>query len=67
MRPAQATFHEGLGEFILPYEAVRSAPDPEVMLAEFLLSTYVAAADAGNWPRAELECAFGEPGVPRRC
>ena len=67
VRPAQATFHEGLGEFILPYEAVRSAPDPEVMLAEFLLSTYVAAADAGNWPRAELECAIGEPGVPRRC
>ena len=67
MRPAQAAFHEGLGEFVLPYDAVRSAPDPDAALAEFLISTYVAAADAGDWPRAELECAFGAPGVPRSC
>lgn len=67
VRPIQAAFHEGLREFVLPYEAVRSAPDPDAALADFLLSTYVAAADAGSWPRAELECDFGAPGVPRPC
>lgn len=67
VRPQAASFHEGLGEFVLPYEAVRSAPDPDAALADFLLSTYEAAANAGNWPRVELECDFGAPGVPRRC
>lgn len=65
--PARAGFHEGLGEFILPYEAVRAARDPEAELMAFLATTYAAAADAGAWPRAELECDFGAPGVPRRC
>ena len=67
VRPAQAAFYEGLGEFVLPYDAVRSAPDPDAVLGEFLVSTYEAAANAGGWPRAELECAFGAPGVPRLC
>ena len=66
VRPSQAYFHETLGEFILPYEAVRTAPDPAVMLMDFLQSTYVAAADLGNWDRAELECEFGVPRRPRR-
>lgn len=67
VRPGAASFHEGLGEFVLPYEAVRGAADPDAALADFLLSTYIAAADAGDWPRADLECDFGAPGVPRRC
>ncbi|HEY9235513.1 MULTISPECIES: DUF5996 family protein [Phenylobacterium] len=65
VEPPAAFFHEGLGEFVLSYEAVRSAPDPAAALMAFLSSTYAAAADAGHWPRAELECDFGRPGEPR--
>jgi len=63
--PAAARYDEALGEFILPYEAVRTAPDPDATLLAFLASTYAAAADAGGWDRAALECALGEPGRPR--
>jgi hypothetical protein len=63
--PAQAFFSQDLGEFILPYEAVRTTPDPSRMLMDFLQTTYDAAADLGRWDRAALECALGEPGKPR--
>ena len=53
--PAAAFFHEGLGEFLLPYDAVRTAPDPDAMLHAFLDSTYAAAADTAHWDRAALE------------
>jgi hypothetical protein len=43
------------GEFILPYEAVRTAADPEATLLSFLQSTYDAAADLGGWDRTLLE------------
>jgi hypothetical protein len=65
VRPAQAFFSKELGEFLLPYDAVRTAPDPEAALTEFLQSTYEAAADAAKWDRASLECAQGEIGKPR--
>ena len=65
VRPAQAFFSQELGEFLLPYEAVRTAPDPERTLMEFLQTTYNAAADLGRWDRAMLECPSGEPGRPR--
>ena len=65
VRPAQAFFSKELGEFILPYDAVRTAPDPEAALMEFLQSTYEAAANAAKWDRAALECAVGEVGKPR--
>ena len=65
VRPVQAFFSQELGEFILPYDAVRSAPDPEGTLTEFLQTTYDAAADLGRWDRAALECPLGEPGQPR--
>jgi hypothetical protein len=61
-----ARFDPKLGEFLLPYEAVRSAADPDKMLLDFLQSTYVAAADLGKWDRASLECEEGGLGVPRR-
>lgn len=64
--PAAATYHEQLHEFVLPYDAVRTADDPDQMLLEFLESTYRAAADTGGWDRAALECQPGRPGVPRR-
>jgi hypothetical protein len=63
--PAGAAFDETLGEFILLYETVRSAPDPEAMLMDFLQASYEAAADCGHWDRTALECPFGRPGVPR--
>ena len=58
-----ASYDTTFGEFILPYDAVREAADPDRMLLEFLTRTYAAAADAGRWDRAALEC---EPGVPGR-
>jgi hypothetical protein len=63
--PDAARFDPALGEFVLDYEAVRSAPDPDAALIAFLQSTYAAAADLGGWDRAALECEPGRPGVPR--
>jgi hypothetical protein len=65
VRPAQARYDAALGEFLLPYEAVRTAADPDAVLLDFLSSTYAAAADAAGWDRDALECGFGRPGVPR--
>lgn len=55
VQPNEAYFFEPLGEFVLPYEAVRAATDPEQALWAFMQSTYEAAADLGQWNRAELE------------
>lgn len=63
--PAEAYFHQGAGEFILPYEAVRRSADPEDLLLVFLQSTYEAAAELAGWDRAALECEIGEPGRVR--
>jgi hypothetical protein len=65
VRPAEAFFDKSLGEFLLPYDAVRTAPHPEASLLAFLYSTYEAAAETGSWDRAALECSAGLPGVPR--
>ena len=67
VRPKGAVFNTQLGEYLLPYEVVRAAADPQAALLAFLASTYEAAADAGRWDRAALECGFGQPGVPRPC
>jgi hypothetical protein len=56
--PEGAFFSETLGEFLLPYEEVRNARDPEASLLSFLQSTYQAAADAAHWDRAGLEKSF---------
>ncbi|MEJ0065680.1 MAG: DUF5996 family protein [Caulobacteraceae bacterium] len=64
--PPGARFDAGLGEFLLSYEAVRSAPDPDEALLAFLQSTYEAAADRAGWDRAALECAEGRIGIPRQ-
>jgi hypothetical protein len=55
--PAAAFYSQDLSEFVLPYEAVRRAPDPEADLREFLHTTYEAAARLGRWDRASLERA----------
>jgi len=64
--PEAARFDAALGEFVLDYDAVRTAADPDSALLAFLDSTYRAAADLGNWDRAALECARGVPGLPRQ-
>ena len=65
VRPEAAFFSEALGEFILPYDAVRTAPDPDQALLAFLQSSYEAAANAAKWARGALECEIGKPGVVR--
>jgi hypothetical protein len=65
IRPQAAFFNEALGEFLLPYDVVRTAPDPDAALLAFLQSTYEAAADAAHWDRAALECVPGQARVPR--
>src|SRR5690606_2900286 len=54
-RPAEARYVDQMREFILPYDAVRRAPDPDRMLLEFFGSTYEGAAELGAWNREELE------------
>jgi Family of unknown function (DUF5996) len=63
--PAEAGFDETLGEFILHYDAVRTAPNPDERLLQFLTASYEAAADCGGWDRAALECPIGVPAHPR--
>lgn len=63
--PPGARFDESLGEFLLPYEVVRRAADPDEVLLAFLQSTYEAAANLGGWDRATLECEEGRVGRPR--
>lgn len=57
VRPSGAEYNAKLGEFLLPYEAVRTAASPDDVLMEFLQSTYDAAADCGKWDRKALEWA----------
>jgi hypothetical protein len=61
-----ARFEPTLGEFILSYEAVRLAADPDALLLDFLSTTYAAAAEAGGWDRAALDCPLGVPAQVRR-
>jgi hypothetical protein len=56
VQPAAAFYSRDLREFILPYDAVREAEDPDATLLGFLQSTYEAAAELGRWDRPALEC-----------
>ena len=60
VRPEKA-FYSPLGEFLLMYDVVRLSADPENTLLDFLQSTYEAAANLGQWPRADLERAPQQP------
>lgn len=55
VRPDAAYYDTAIGEYLLPYEAVRTADDPDATLLEFLRTSYEAAADNGHWDRASLE------------
>ena len=63
--PEGAKYSEALREFVLPYEAVRTASHPEEMLLTFLQSTYEAAVKTAHWDRTALECAQGRAGIRR--
>ncbi len=60
VKPAAAFYSKELGEFILPYDAVRQAESPDRMLLEFFQSTYEAAANLAGWDRPALERTAGE-------
>ncbi len=62
VRPEAASYDTAFGEFVLPYEAVRTSADPEATLLAFLESTYGAAAELGNWDRTQ-ECSPGQKGI----
>ncbi len=53
--PAGAFWHDGLQNFLLPYELVRRSGDPRAALLAFFQSSYDAAAELGGWDRAALE------------
>lgn len=55
VRPPEAFWYPDLGEFVLPYDAVRSQADPDAALTAFLEDTHAAAADLAGWDRRELE------------
>jgi hypothetical protein len=57
VQPAAAFYSGDFSEFILPYEAVRTASSPEADLTAFLASTYDAGADLAGWDRLQLERA----------
>jgi Family of unknown function (DUF5996) len=55
LRTAEAFYDKGLGQFILPYDAVHQSGDPDKLLLGFLQETYVAAAELAKWDRKTLE------------
>lgn len=60
VQPAEAFYSPEMGEFLLRYEDVRNARDPEAYLAQFLQTTYDAAAVTGNWNKQAFACNFSE-------
>ncbi|HEX4178963.1 MAG TPA: DUF5996 family protein [Rhizomicrobium sp.] len=60
-----AYFDPAIGEFILPYDAVRTAVNPNALLLDFLSTTYSAAASTAGWDRKALECSLGAPAKVR--
>jgi hypothetical protein len=59
--PLGATYNAEFGEFVLPYDTVRTSEDPDRMLLDFLQTTYDAEADLAKWDRAALERASDFP------
>ncbi|MEE8060820.1 MAG: DUF5996 family protein [Gemmatimonadales bacterium] len=61
VEPEAAFWYDDLGEFVLPYDAVRQADDPDTVLDAFLETTYAAAAGLAGWDRKALEAPPGFP------
>ena len=64
--PDGAYFDERMGEFSLPYDVVRRAPDPDAALLQFFQAAYEAGADLAGWDRSTLEPAVRPDRPPRR-
>ena len=64
VEPEEAAYEPGLGEFVLPYEVVRTAENPDTTLLSFLQTTYEAAAEPGRWDRRHLERRLPMTGTP---
>ena len=60
--PPAASFRPEAGEFILPYDAVRTAADPRNAVLDFCQSAYEAAAGSLGWDRAALDAEFPPEG-----
>ena len=58
VQPAQAIYQKEMGEYLLPYESVRTSPDWEEAVLSFFQSTYEAAADLAGWDRQTLESSY---------
>jgi len=66
IEPPSAYYHPTLREWILPYDSVRTAADPDAVLLAFCESTHAAAAELGGWDRAVLERTTAPLGIGRR-
>jgi hypothetical protein len=66
VRPRAAYYHREMAEFILPYEAVRTAASPEQEILAFIESTYERGATLGKWDRPVLERASATPDLSAR-
>ena len=64
VRPDAAFWQADLGEFVVPYAAVRQSADPDATLLQFLEDSYAAVADLGEWDRDALEIPQGRFGQP---
>jgi hypothetical protein len=64
VEPRESAWSDTLGEWLLPYDAVRRAANPDATLLAFLSTTFRAAADLSDWDR-RLECTAGVPRTPR--
>jgi hypothetical protein len=63
VQPKEAFFDADLGEFLLPYDTVQSAADPDKALLSFLQSTYESVANNAGWDRENLERDPVPPGT----
>jgi Family of unknown function (DUF5996) len=64
IRPAEASYHPLLHEWILPYDAVRRSSSPDALVLDFFQSTYETAAGLGGWDRKALEKSWPGPTLP---
>jgi hypothetical protein len=55
IQPSEGFYSQDFREFLLPYEAVRTSPNPDEMLTAFMQTTYEAAAELGHWDRKNCE------------
>ena len=66
VRPTGATYDSRFGEFVLPYDVVRTSADPDAAALEFFQTAYEVGADLGDWDRAALEPPFDPDRPPTR-